>query len=480
MNRSTSLKRLGAPFLICAVVTTAFLQRDAIIKSIDSVSSSPSSPWVTALLGTLAWMSAAWLVSRLIAYLIVSTSADHRTGAHAPEILINTISAAIYILTFFLIYRFVFDKDTSGLLATSGIATLIIGFAIREMIADFFSGMAISAEQPYRIGDWLEIESGLIGKVVELNWRATRLETQEKKVVVVANSDLASRQFTNLSSPTRAFRDEIEIALNYTSDPTRIHNILQAAILTTEGLHPDGKHDSKIKRFTERGVIYAVRFWLSDYSDRARVRDSVASNVLHHLNQAGVSIPYSQADILITRRRRPRKETRINARRLLSRIDWLQAMTEEELDNLADVAQERVFHAGDEIVREGDEGDQLYVVVEGLLEAHRDFQGRRERIGVIEPGQAIGEMSLLTGAQRTATVIAKTQVFALAVGRDAIEVIFKARPEIAGELGRLMATRSLEAKSAGSESLEANEELMDKAKQIARRITAFFSLGSSH
>ena len=480
MDRDTSVKRLGAPFIACAVITVTFLQRDAIIASIDSVASSPAEKWITPLLGTLAWFSAAWLISRLVAYLMISASADEKSAFQAPQILINTISAAIYILTFFLVYRFVFDRDTSGLLATSGIATLIIGFAIREMIADFFSGMAISAEQPYRIGDWLEVESGLIGKVVELNWRATRLETQEKKVVVVANSDLASRQFTNLSAPSRAFRDEIEITLNYTSDPNRIHNILQAAILTTDGLHPDGKHDSKIKRFTDRGVVYAVRFWLGDYSDRARIRDRVASNVLHHLNQAGVSIPYAQADILITRQRRPRKETRINARRLLSRIDWLQAMNEEELNNLADIAEERVFSAGDHIVRENDDGDRLYVVVEGILEAFRDINGRSERIGLIEPGQAIGEMSLLTGTKRTATVIAKTHVFALEINRQAIEVIFKARPEIAGELGRLMATRSLEAQSSRSESMAGDEEIMHKAKQIAKRITAFFGLGGHH
>lgn len=480
MDRDISIKRLGAPFIVCAVITAAFLQREGIIKNIDSVASTSAEKWVTPLLGALAWFSAAWLISRLVAYLMVTTSADRKTGSQAPQILINTVSAAIYIITFFLVYRFVFDRDTSGLLATSGIATLVIGFAIREMIADFFSGMAISAEQPYRIGDWLEVESGLIGKVVELNWRATRLETQEKKLVVVANSDLASRQFTNLSAPHRAFRDEIEITLNYTSDPSRIHNILQAAILTTDGLFPDGKHDSKIKRFTERGVVYAVRFWLGDYADRARVRDRVASNLLHHLNQAGVSIPYAQADVLITRQRRPRKETRINARRLLSRIDWLQAMNEEELDNLADIAEQRVFAQGDNIVREGDDGDRLYVVVEGLLEAYRNIDGRSERIGVIEPGQAIGEMSLLTGAKRTATVTAKTQVFALEISRQAIEVIFKARPQIAGELGRLMATRSLEAQSKRSESIPGDDEIMHKAKQIAKKITAFFGLGSHH
>lgn len=476
MRNPESIKRLFGPLLACAVSSTAFLYRDSLIALGETVFEANSYRVISTLIACVAWISAAWLVSRLLSYLIVNATADKNTGAHAPSILINTISAAVYVITFFLIAHFVFGRGTGGLLATSGIATLIIGFAIREMIADFFSGMALSAEQPYRIGDWLEVESGLIGKVVELNWRATRLETQSKKIVVVANSDLASRQFVNLSAPSRAFRDEISITLNYTSDPNRIRNILQAAILSTKGLHPGAKHDVKITGFTERGVVYAVRYWISDFSDRARIRDAISSNVLSHLNQAGVSIPYTQADVLITKQRRPRKETRINARRLLSRIDWLRAMTEQELNALASVAIPRQFDANTEIVREGDEGGSLFVVVEGLLDAFRQENQTACAIGTIEPGQAFGEMSLLTGSPRAATVVAKTQVFLLEITREDIEQILKARPEIASELGQVMAQRAVRAISETGAIVKSEDEFLDKAKQIARRISNFFSL----
>ena len=151
-------------------------------------------------------------------------------------------------------------------------------------------------------------------------------------------------------------------------------------------------------------------------------------------------------------------------------------MTETELDELAEVAIQQQFHPGDRIVGEGEHGDNLYVVVEGLLEAHREINQRDQLIGVIAPGQAFGEMSLLTGAARGATVLAKTQVFALEIRREDLERIFKARPEIADELGRVMAQRSLETQNTNSDTTETEEEFMDKAKQIAKRISAFFSL----
>ena len=163
MDKTTSLRRLLNPVVACGLIAIAFLQRKNIAGFIDSTFNSDSQKLVTTITSTLAWLGAAWLVSRLVAYLIISASSNKANGSQAPQILINTISAAIYLVTFFLIAHFVFGKGISGLAATSGIATLIIGFAIREMIADFFSGMALNAEQPYRIGDWLEVESGLVG-----------------------------------------------------------------------------------------------------------------------------------------------------------------------------------------------------------------------------------------------------------------------------------------------------------------------------
>ncbi|MDX1513298.1 MAG: mechanosensitive ion channel family protein, partial [Gammaproteobacteria bacterium] len=349
-----------------------------------------------------------------------------------------------------------------------------------EMIADYFAGIAINFEQPYQIGDWVELENGVAGQVVEINWRATRLVTLAKVSVVVPNSELASRHFINYSQPTRVFRDSLEVVLGHTTDPERAANILYAAVLTTDGVVQDAKHDIKITGFSELGVVYQVRFWIDDYAKRAAIRDRVARNVLQHLNHAGIVMAVSQSEIFLSRRRQRRQEGRIDHRRLIARVTWLKALTDSELDTLSEKAIGRDFAKGDVIVRQNDRGDSLYVLVEGTLQASVETDQGPSVIGRIEPGEAFGEMSLLTGETRTATVSALTAAYVLEVRRDDLEPILRARPEIAEELGRLMAERQLAIERANTgESPASDTEMGNRALLIARRISKFFGLGGA-
>ncbi len=428
--------------------------------------------------GTLVWLTGAWLVSRLIIALILNPLAYRKTGSPAPRVLGNLLSATVLLIAVFLIVKIVFDRPIGGLVATSGIVTVVIGVAIRDMIADFFSGLALTLEQPYQIGDWVELAPGRVARVTEANWRATRLITLSNKTIVVPNNDFASREFINYSKPAREYRESIAIVLNYTADAKRIENILLSAVLSTEGLMEGGNHNVRIKEFTERGVVYDIRFWINDYQDCAALRHRVAGRVLQYLNQAGVPIPYAQHEILLTRNRRPRQERRINARRLLSRIEWLATLTDEELDTLAPVAIDHEFKAGEQIVSEGEIGASLFVLVEGMLEVSRsNSDGAEVGVGTIKPGQAFGEMSFLTGSKRLATVIAATDGFLLEVRREDFQPIIRARPEIANELGRIMAHRaSASSKALSDQNGGDNEESVNRAQQIARKITNFFGL----
>lgn len=434
--------------------------------------------WVSRLSAILLWFSGSWLASRAIDTLLLNPVIRSRTGAPAPRILSNCVSATLFLATVFLVIKFVFEKPVGGLLATSGIVTVIIGFAIRDMIADFFSGIAVNIEQPYRIGDWLELGPDVVGQVTEMNWRATRLVTQSRRTVIVPNSNLAGREFVNISAPDRHYREKLELTLNYTSDPARIENILLSAIHATEGL-ADQRHDVRIVRFEERGVVYQIRFWVKDYTDKVRMRHRLAGNVLEFLSQAGISIPYAQHEIVLSRQRRPRKERRIDTRRLFSRVDWLEALNDDELAKLATVATGRDFKAGEDIVREGDTGATLFVLVEGVLEVvARNQAGSEEYVGRIQPGQAFGEMSLLTGSPRIATVRCVTDAYALEIRREELEPIMRARPSIAEALGRTMARRQMlnERNNGAAANSTESEDFRTRALQMARRISQLFGL----
>ena len=418
------------------------------------------------------WLTGAWLISAMLNRFVFGPYILRRTGAPMPGIVANTIAAVMLLLAIFGIAHFVFGGRLSGLLATSGVVTIVIGFSIREMIADFFSGVAISVEQPYRMGDWIEVQPGVVGRVIEMNWRATRLVTESEQSIIVPNNDLASRLFVNYSMPQPEFRESLEVILSHTTDSNRAQNILRAAVLATEGLAPDRSPDVKILRFDERGVVYAVRFWVSDYAHRANLLHRVAKNILQHLDQVGIVLPVAQSEVFLTRNRPRQRERRIDSRGLLSRIDWLDALNMEELEQLASAVVSQQYAAGEVIVRAGASGGSLYLLVEGTLEA---TAASGERFGQIEPGEAFGEMSLLTGEPRSATVTAQTEAFVLKLSRSDFVPILRARPAIAKRLGEVMASR----RDRMRRELENDNESGDEkglAGQIARRISVFFGL----
>lgn len=472
-SRITSLGTPLIAFLLLAFVHN----QSASIASLVTPLAPDSELFATRAVGILLWLCGAWLVGRAIDTLLLNPVIRSRTGAPAPRILSNVVSATLFVATIFCIIKFVFDRPVGGLLATSGIVTVIIGFAIRDMIADFFSGLAMNIEQPYRIGDWLELD-GVVGRVTEMNWRATRLITQSRKSVVIPNNNLAGRQFANISRPERYYRESLDLVLNYTTDPARIENILMAAIHATEGLAAQ-RHDVRIIGFQERGVVYQIRFWVNDYTDKVRLRHRLAANVLEFISQAGISIPYAQHEIVLTRERKPRKERRINARRLLSRVSWLEMLTDDELVQLAKVALGKEFAVGRDIVRQGELGSSLYVLVEGVLDViARNEDGKDGSVGKIQPGQAFGEMSLLTGSPRVATVRALTDAYVLEIRREDLEPILRARPAIAEELGQIMARRQYlnERTSEDDNSAEENEDFKSRALHLARRISHLFGI----
>ncbi|MFK8017559.1 MAG: mechanosensitive ion channel domain-containing protein [Gammaproteobacteria bacterium] len=432
--------------------------------------------------GSLLWLSGAWLLGRLLFLGVMSPMIRRRTGMAAPSILANFVHSALLIATIPLIIKFVFERPIAGLVASSGLVTLIIGLAIRDMIADFFSGLAMNIERPYSIGDWVELEPGLVGRVTELNWRSTRLVTQSARTIVVPNNNLASRQFINYSLPQRRYRESITIALNYTTDPERAENILTAAITSTPGLAEGADHNVRIREFNERGVVYEIRFWIDDLAKKVGMRHKLAGNILRYLHQAGIPIPYAQQEVFLSRERKLRTERRLDKRSLLSRMDLLAPLTSSELEQLAARVQQRDYRKDSVIFERGDSGTTLYLLVEGIAEASVGLNDDGPGVAQIEPGQAFGEMSVLTGAPRAASVRAITNVHALEIRRDDLEPIFRARPEVANGLAEIMALRLRRNERTVASLTDGREgdAHTSRARHLAGKITQFFGLGQAH
>lgn len=431
------------------------------------------------------WMGLAWLVARLIDVFVWHALLAQRLGAPVPKLLKDVVAFAVFVVALTSLLGVVFDLNVTGIWATSGVVTVVVGFAIQSMIADVFSGIALNIDRPFRIGEWITLcprgVEPVTGRVEEVNWRSTRISTTEGNLVVVPNNLIGTSLLTNLSRPRVPSRFELHFCLDFSVPTERALRILSAGVQAADGPLRDPAPSVRVRRCTARGVEYEIRYWL----DASRVspprgRHAVATSVLAHLHHAGITPAYEKQDLYVARMPPRDLDTRAHREELLRRVELFADLGDAELSFLAQQVEERRIEAGTDIVRQGDAGDSMYLVVEGLLEALVAVPdaGSLLAVGRLEPGAFFGEMSLLTGEKRSATVRAATASVVYEITKHPLDALFATRPVLAEHISRVVAERRLRTarrRAEGESGTHADEaDATSLASQLLQRMRALF------
>lgn len=392
-------------------------------------------------LGTLSCFAVAWLAARVVDVAVGRTGPADKP--QVPRFLSDLARAVLFIVAGFVTIAQVFQQPVTGLLATSGVLIAVLGFALRNILADLFSGIALSLEHPYRLGDWVETEDGLVGRVDEITWRSTRLLTLERKSVVVPNGLLAGRRLVNYSAPEPWFRASLRVTLDHGLEVGRAKRLLLGAALSADGILRSPAPDVLVEGADDTGVHYAVRYWVPDYGQAAPCRDAVGASVVRHLRRAGVNFARPKRE-LARPARAPDPAAADGCRQLLGELAFFKAFSPEERERLAQAARPRRVAAGAVVVAQGDPGRSLFLVGEGVLDAClADADGRAVELGRMCVGDLFGEMSLLTGQPRSASVVAVTDALLFELDRADLDPLLQERPALAKALAALMTERQV-------------------------------------
>jgi small-conductance mechanosensitive channel/CRP-like cAMP-binding protein len=404
-----------------------------------------------------------------------------RAGIKVPGMLVTLADVVVWMVAFAAVATTVYGQPVTALLATSTVMIGVIGFALQKLIADFFSGIVLGLETPYALGDWLQVEpDGFVGKVVEFNWRSTRIESTESVTMVVPNNHLVSNPFQNLSRPHSYFRDEIRIPLGYEITTHQGQRILLGAVnQIDEIVRLPCKPSISIAEYDHRGVVWQLQYWVPSYDRKTAIRYMVHQNILRNLHYAGVSIAVPTSEIEIRRAPPDDRDASGGIIRLLRQSELFAELQPEEIKRLAAGAMQRIYHTNEPILRQGDPGSSLFILNEGLLAVWvAGANGVDQQVARIHSGEFFGEHSLLTGAVRGATVVPITDCLITEIGKDVMSELLSARPELADNMSHVLADR--QAANArqlvladGSPDVVATEGI---ARQILGQIKAFFNL----
>lgn len=438
--------------------------------------------WLTLTAQALLAMAAALLFVRLLD-IFVWRGWMARTRQGPPPRLLTDLFAALVMLTAAVtVAGTILKVPVTSLVTTSSVFVAVIGFALRDMLASLFAGLALNIEHPFSIGDWIALEQGegaeLVGQVVEVSWLTTQIRTKDHVFVVIPNAELATRRFKNYGHKGQVFRAQFEIVLDHALADERIERVLLTAAQSVPSANATArKPDIKIGRFTDRGVCWLVRFWLDDFDRLIEIQYEVQRAVLRHLHLAGISQPYRIIDAYQAQMPERHLELSLHRDRVISRAELFRTLDSEDVHTLSKAAIEHRIDAGTILVDEGDEGRSLFILLEGYLDISiRDGNGSRLIVNHLSAGAFFGEFSLLTGAPRSARVQAKTDCVLVEITSDAITPVLQTNPTLADHLAAVLAARQKL-----TDELRAGEPAVNQAQdhhqaQLLSRIRTLFGL----
>ena len=243
----------------------------------------------------LAYFAAAWLISRTLALALDQAAARARPY---PRLLKDLIAAVLFLVAFTATVSLYLGQGALGALAGSGLILAVLGFAIRNVVADTLSGVALGIEGPFRIDDWIDIDTLARGRVIEIGWRTTRVLTRDATYMILPNSQIARQRITNYSAPKPQYRAQVTLALDHALPVEEARCLILKALQEATLIQKNPAPDVRILAYEEAGITYAVRYWLSRFDRDVDCRDEVYSLIDKALRRVGSAVPHRRIKVV--------------------------------------------------------------------------------------------------------------------------------------------------------------------------------------
>jgi small-conductance mechanosensitive channel/CRP-like cAMP-binding protein len=410
------------------------------------------------------------LVSWGVIYMLLAMAdaAAHRTRTHFSTILKDLLM----LLSFAVVLIAVLTEDThvdpTPILASSAVIGVVLGFALQDSLGNIFSGLTLQMSRPFVPGDWVR-SATFVGRVQGIGWRSTSVITRNNERLEIPNSDLAKQVVINYSNG--AVADEIAIGLSYSTPPNYVREVIVEALHSVPGILQNPGPDVYAWEYADYSIRYRVRYWMSDFTDAERLHDTVTSALWYLLRRKSIEIPAPIRQLRMMHDDGAQPTIEAVERNMLAelrQVDFLRPLDDEELKLLVPEVTVQKFGAGEAIVREGDQGDSLFIIRSGTVEVvATNSDGQQVHIRDLARPAFFGEIALMTGEARNATVRARTDAELLELDHDGFSELFKTHPEAAARVGEVIALRMTE-----THDLLANAPRNDRARNRANWLIA--------
>jgi small-conductance mechanosensitive channel len=363
---------------------------------------------------------------------------------HVPQLLLMLPRLVVIIVVAWLLFTAVWDVDLTGLFAALGVTSLIISLALQDTLSGLASGLLLLGDRPFNAGDWIRVEGEDVeGRVMDLNWRSSRIQDRNGDLFVVPNSLISKATVVNFDEPAHLHRVVYPVQVAYSNPPNRAKEMLLAAALATEGVLEDPPPDIKVVQTDDPLMGYEAQMWIEDYTFAPRVKSDFGSLVWYQSHRMDVPLPSPAFDLYHHDPIQEAADAQLSVEQLMERIQRSPALSdidEVDLEILARSADYARFSRGEHILVPGVVNRAVWVIWEGR--ARMFAADHSERHIDLANGDVFGLLSRSSRAMVPPGVVAVTDCEVIRIDAEAASVVAGRNPQVTDTLNQILISRS--------------------------------------
>jgi small-conductance mechanosensitive channel/CRP-like cAMP-binding protein len=400
-----------------------------------------------------------------------------RRGFEAPALLREITALVVFLFGAALILKAFLSVKLTAFLATSALITAVIGLALQDTLGNLFAGLALHLEKSLQVGDLVRVGE-TIGFVEELSWRAVKVRTFLDSRLLVPNGVAAREKLEVFPRSAGPIGQSLKLYLDYRVSPQRVMELLERTAASVRGVVAHPAPLVYLHQFGEYAIQYEVRYWLENYARFPQIDSDLRERIWYALGREGLTIPLpASLRYQYTRNWEPEPPPASEVATILDGVEILTPLSAEEREKLAGRLKHVVFAPGENVFVEGSQAHSLYIVERGeLVVVVLDRRQREVEVGRLSAGDAFGEMALLTGEPRSATVRAKTEAALVRIDKDAFAEVLASNTGLVAQIVHLMEARRERSQDALDRARDTSKTGPLPAGTLLTRIARFFAL----
>lgn len=391
-----------------------------------------------------------------------------------PTITRDFVLAVAMIVVVLWVLRTVGGINLASLLTTSAILTAVVGLALQDTLGSFFAGLSLQIERPYQIGDWIQCK-GFEGKVIGISWRTTRIRTRFNELIYIPNNEITKDTIKNYAKPDPTHIAGVEVSTEYGAPPNKVRRVMIETIMKHPNVDQSFIPKVWLRKFNDFSIDYIAYTKFKVLDTWPYNMAEIRNELWYAFRRNGIRIPFPIRDVnmRMVDAEKELKDRLTWIETSLRRVPVLGALSDEHISQLARGVSVEEYAMGEQIVIQGNEGDSMYLIQAGVCDVIVEKKDvHSQKVATLKEGDFFGEMSLLTGERRTATVRAQEDAIVLKVDKKAFGEMIATDPNVSEGLAQALATRQAELKQITAEKtvVETN------TKTFLARIKSVFGL----